>query len=302
MTRSSGSGGKVWWAELLPWEFKQRLAECPVAYLPLGLCEPHGQIAALGLDTIKAEWLCEQAARQAGGIVAPTMGYHIHESGYHARWLEDTVGEHNPHMTGMPPHVYLHFFLYQLRALVHAGFKAIFVISGHSGGNQFDLRRAAAAFTRLSSVPVYVASDPELVTGQYEGDHAGKYEISQLMYLRPELVDLARDHLHDIDEAGGALAIGDNAREASAELGEHIMQACLRQLIQEVERVPLGQDKPARSMMTYEMIEGLWQQLWQERADWVTSQPHEDQLPVTPGSQWKQAERALHQLFGSGER
>jgi creatinine amidohydrolase len=68
---------KTLWSELLPYEFKQRLAECPVVYLPLGLCEPHGQVSAFGLDTIKAEWLCQQAAGQVGGIVAPSMGYPI---------------------------------------------------------------------------------------------------------------------------------------------------------------------------------------------------------------------------------
>ncbi|OGX61612.1 MAG: hypothetical protein A2189_02530 [Paenibacillus sp. RIFOXYA1_FULL_44_5] len=49
------TGMKILWAELLPYEFKQRLAECPVVYLPLGLCEPHGQISASGLDTMKAD-------------------------------------------------------------------------------------------------------------------------------------------------------------------------------------------------------------------------------------------------------
>ncbi|MGC1239932.1 MAG: creatininase family protein, partial [Chryseosolibacter sp.] len=87
MTRNTGC--KTLWAELLPYEFKKRLAECPIVYLPLGLCEPHGQVSAFGLDTIKAEWLCQEAARQVGGIVAPSMGYHIHETGYHARWLEE---------------------------------------------------------------------------------------------------------------------------------------------------------------------------------------------------------------------
>ncbi|WP_281248398.1 creatininase family protein [Paenibacillus catalpae] len=77
---------------MFPFEFKQLLAECPVVYLPLGLCEPHGQVSAFGLDTIKAEWLCQNAASSVGGIVAPSMGYHIHETGNHARWLEDTVG------------------------------------------------------------------------------------------------------------------------------------------------------------------------------------------------------------------
>ncbi|RKP48939.1 creatininase family protein [Cohnella endophytica] len=292
MTRNSGKPDKVLWSELLPWEFKRRLADCPLVYLPLGICEPHGQIAAFGLDTIKAEWLCENAAREAGGIVAPAMGYHVHESGYHARWLEDTVGECNPHMTGMPPHVFLHFFLYQLRAFANAGFKGIVVVSGHSGGNQFDLRRVAERFSIYASIPVFVASDPELVTGRYEGDHAGKYEISQLLYVRPDLVDFAKSDLHRFADAGGPLAIGDDAHQADPLLGRDIMEACLRKLIQEAESLKgrIGNDA-ATIPITYEEIEALWQELWQVRQDWITARPRDGQLPVSTRSQWKSYER-----------
>jgi creatinine amidohydrolase/Fe(II)-dependent formamide hydrolase-like protein len=47
----------------------------PIVYLPMGLCEPHGHIAALGLDLLKAEYYCEQAADRFGVVVAPAQGY-----------------------------------------------------------------------------------------------------------------------------------------------------------------------------------------------------------------------------------
>jgi 3-hydroxyisobutyrate dehydrogenase-like beta-hydroxyacid dehydrogenase len=40
----------VRWAELRPDDFRARLNACPVVYLPIGLVEPHGHVAALGLD------------------------------------------------------------------------------------------------------------------------------------------------------------------------------------------------------------------------------------------------------------
>ncbi|CAN5193943.1 hypothetical protein BH23BAC1_BH23BAC1_39070 [soil metagenome] len=101
---------KVKWQELLPDEFIERQQQCPIVYLPMGLCEPHGHIAAFGLDTIKAEYICESAARISGGIVAPTQNYHIHETGYHAPWLEEVIGTANPHMASVPPEILLHFF------------------------------------------------------------------------------------------------------------------------------------------------------------------------------------------------
>ena len=110
------SAQQVRWADLHREEFEARLASCPVVYLPLGLCEPHGHVAPFGLDTIKADYLCDEAARCFGGIVAPTMGCHVHETGYHAPWLARVMDGANPRLAGLPPHVVLECFLYQLSA------------------------------------------------------------------------------------------------------------------------------------------------------------------------------------------
>jgi len=294
MKRSTGN--KTLWAELLPYEFKRRLDECPIVYLPLGLCEPHGQVSAFGLDTIKAEWLCRRTAETVGGIVAPSMGYHIHETGYHARWLEDEVGEENPHMTGIPPAVFIHLFLYQLRAFANAGFRKIVVVSGHSGGNQIDLRMAADSFVRrFSDVEVWVRSDPELAEGLFEGDHAGKYEISQLMYVRPDLIEMNKIGLGELPGSGGRLALGGDAAEASAERGRLIMEACLESLVKEASRMKeearARPPKDGVSRIAYADIEEIWSDVSRRADKWVTSNPWPSQEAVTPRSQWKPFER-----------
>jgi creatinine amidohydrolase len=278
---------KTLWAELLPHEFKQRLAECPIVYLPLGLCEPHGQVSAFGLDTIKAEWLCQEAARKVGGIVAPSMGYHIHETGYHAGWLEETVGEENPHMTAVPPAIFLAFFLYQLRAFVNAGFKSVIVITGHSGGNQEDLRHAANLFMKFIPIQVWVRSDPELVEGLYSSDHAGKYEISQLMYIRPDLVHMEAGIYEGRPQSGGRLALGDDADEASPELGKHIMDDCLNHLCSEISQMTQQTQHIVPPKVSYSMIETIWGELVKTAPDWVTAKPWQGQEEVSSHSQWK---------------
>jgi creatinine amidohydrolase len=282
---------KTLWSELLPHEFKQRLAECPVVYLPLGLCEPHGQVSAFGLDTLKAEWLCQETAKRVGGIVAPSMGYHIHETGYHASWLEETVGEENPHMTGMPPDIYLSFFLYQLRAFVNAGFKSIVVISGHSGGNQEDLRKAAAIFMKYIPVNIWVRSDPELIEGIYTGDHAGKYEISQLMYIRPDLIDMNALQYEQIAQSGGRLALGDDASEASPELGRAIMEACLHVLCLEVSSRVQELEVFSLENITYSKIETIRTELFERAFEWTTAKPLPGQRKVSSHSKWKPYEQ-----------
>lgn len=284
---------KVLWSELLPSEFKARLKECPLVYLPLGICEPHGQISAFGLDTLKAEWLCREAAISGGGIVAPSMGYHIHESGYHARWLEEVVGEENPHMTSMPPHVFIPFFIHQLRAFVNAGFKVIIVVSGHSGGNQIDLRLAAEAFMKQIPVIIQVISDPELTAPLHKGDHAGKYEISQLLFIRPDLIDFSLVELEQIEGAGGRLALGEDYKEATAEVGKEIMGSCLKS-IEDMQRLlikKLGEERGDVELpLTYQQVDHICEEVQQMRKAWVTASPNLGQVPVSSHSRWKQFE------------
>lgn len=262
---------KVKWEELLPDEFIERQAQCPIAYLPMGLCEPHGHIAAFGLDTIKAAFICEAAAKAVGGIVAPMQGYHIHETGYHAPWLEEVLGEANPHMASIPPEILLHLFLYQLRAFSNAGFKGVVVITGHAGGNQEDLRMVAAAFMKRFPMKIAVRADPELVQGKYEGDHAGKYEISQLMYIRPDLVDMSKINRQFEDKLLGRFALGEDASSASKELGKKIMEACIKEACEIAQKLCEAIDeKSIINHIRLEQMSPIWEQILAKKAKWTT--------------------------------
>ena len=64
---------KVCYSELLPHEFRKRLAERPIAYLPLGTLEWHGEHLPLGSDAIQSEGLMIECSRQIGGIVMPPI-------------------------------------------------------------------------------------------------------------------------------------------------------------------------------------------------------------------------------------
>ena len=283
---------RVTWAELKPDEFRARVAACPVAWVPFGLCEPHGHVAALGLDLIKAEALCVEAARRFGGVVAPAQGWHIHETGYHARWLEDVVGEENAMMSSVPPAVVLPLFAYQLRACANAGFRAVFVLTGHAGGNERDLRRVAAAFTAETGLPVEVRADPELVAGTFHGDHAGRFELSQLMFLRPELVDWSLLKRRDEPGSGGRLALGDDAAEASAEEGRAICEA---QVAAMGAATAAWRDRRGlrenTTRVTMAQTERAWRAALGSGGPWVTAAPYPGQTAVSAGSQWRDGER-----------
>jgi creatinine amidohydrolase len=282
----------VHWAELLPDEFRARRAAAPLAWLPLGLCEPHGHIAAYGLDTIKAEWLCTEAARRFGGVVAPTQGWHIHETGYHARWLEEVIGEEEAELGTLPPDVLLRTFLYQLRALANAGFRIVIAVSGHAGGNQDDLRRVATAFSARVPVAVDAFADPELVAGRFNGDHAGKFEISQLLAIRPDLVDLRRLRRGGEPGAGGSLAIGSDAAEATAEFGRIVLEDQLTFLGRTAKtRLASISNAPKAGRVTLCDAESIWEGIVRDPALLKTARPLAEQTSVSPASQWKSGER-----------
>jgi len=258
----------VHWEDLLPREFERRLKQLPLAYLPMGLCEPHGHVAAFGLDTHKAAYLCEESARRFGGIVAPTQTYHIHETGYHRPWLREVVGDVNPRMGSLPPDVVLRLLVFQLRAFVNAGFRAVVVVTGHNG-NQPDLRLVAEEFRRARPVRIAAVSDPELVAGHFEGDHAGRYEISQLMYLRPELVRL--DRLHDRrGSVLGRFAQGEDAHLATESEGRAIMEAglaALKTIVADCHPLPAVEDVP---FMPIAEAEQVWRRVVARTDEWCT--------------------------------
>jgi creatinine amidohydrolase len=287
----------VHWAELRPDDFRARQTRCPVVYLPIGLCEPHGHVAALGLDLLKAEYYCAEAARRFGGIVAPAQGYTIHESGFHAPWLAETVGEENAMMAGIPPHVMLRLFLYQLRAFALAGFRAIIAISGHSGGSQEDLRRVAGAFTAATKIAVIVKSDPECISELHAGDHAGRYEISQLLAINPAWVDLSLLRRGDQPGAGGRLALGDDAGEASVAFGQTINEAIIAAIGRIVIDTSVADSATIRpEHLTYAVMEKIWAELETTLPRWTSVSPKSGQALAPNGSKWKVHERVAEVL------
>lgn len=259
---------EVRWAHLRPDDFLRRQGEHPLVYLPFGLCEPHGHIAPFGLDTLKADYYCEEAAKRFGGLVAPTQGYHIHECGFHKPWLDETVGpDQNPYLGSMPTYVVCYHFLYQLRAFANAGFRAVVVVSGHHG-SQIDLRRVGDAFAEATGIPVMIKTDPEWCEGQYVNDHAGKYEISQLMAIYPESIDMRLLNRMNEPGSGGRLALNPDAGEASAEQGVAINEAIIAAIGEHVQSIEYGPEQV--EPITYEATESIWKTVIERDPEWFS--------------------------------
>lgn len=232
----------------------------------LGVGEPHGHVAPFGLDTIKAGWLCDMAAERLGGIVAPTMAYHVHEVGYHAPWLREVMGGVNPRLAALPAHLVLETLFYQFRAFPNAGFSGVVVISGHHG-SQEDLRMVAEAFSAAFPTDHFVRTDPELVSGAFTGDHAGRYELSQLLHIRPELVTMDGAGRIGTDPLG-RFAQNPDVAKASAEEGRAILEPSLQAIGEAVGAFRL---RPSGEVIPMKTAGAVWHTVAMRCADWATA-------------------------------
>ncbi len=164
-------------------QLRQAVARCPVAYLPMGIPEWHGEQSACGLDALKAETLGEMAASMLGGVCFPTVwtgpggstpfdprlyprGTVTIDEKLYARQMEELFN----HIEGL-------------------GFKVAVHLSGHYPG---VVPKLAEKFNQRGRMKVISASENQMVEGMPAGDHAAAWETSLLMVLRPGLVDLTR--------------------------------------------------------------------------------------------------------------
>ena len=230
---------KVHFAELRPHEFRERLAERPIAYLPLGTLEWHGEHLPLGADALQGEGLMAECARQFGGIVMPP----IHLGPDRAKLL----GE-GKMLTGMdyaasttPPRqldgscywvpVGLHLLIVDaiLAQLKRAGFRAVFA-DGHGPSRSSWADNLQEREARFGLKLFGVTKD---IRGQWKSqvDHAARNETSLLLHLRPDLVDLSQ--LPPDRSVWPQGVGGEDPRDATAAYGKECLQRSL-ELVREM--------------------------------------------------------------------
>lgn len=183
--------------ESRPEAVREALRARPVAWVPLGALEWHGEHLPLGLDGLKAAALCAAAASRAGGVVFPAV-----------QW--GAFGT-------LPFPFTFHFRPGLMRELVHEslrqlsgmGFRVIVLLTGHYPPAQVKMIRRECRRLCKSGAALALGIPETALTAslKYYGDHAGRWETSVMMALRPELVNLS------------ALPVGLNALERQARAG-----------------------------------------------------------------------------------
>lgn len=227
---------EVRYAYLRPAQFKARLQQKPLAYIPLGTLEWHGEHLPLGADAIQSEALMIAVARKIGGIVLPTLFLGPD------RRMETTDGQYlvgmdyakstspQQQLAGSAYWVSYDFFKQMLEQILEqlsrAGFKAVFA-DGH-GPSRRTWREMMPTWEKQFNLELYGVTEEILPSWTYMIDHAAKNETSITLFTSPELVDLS---VFNLGAESPLLGVnGEHPFLASAEHGREIFTETVERL------------------------------------------------------------------------
>jgi creatinine amidohydrolase len=191
MFLGASSGKKVHWGEMLRHELLDALERRPVVIVPVGSIEQHGPHCAVDLDLSGPFHLAVRAAEAIDDfpvIVAPPVAF---------GFTHYNMGEVGTITLALETFVVV--LCDVSRSIWRNGFRRIVLLNGH-GGNEQPAWAAAVKLAEEDVWPLALTywhmADPELAAWS-EADagsigHAGEWETSLQLYLRPHLVDMAR--------------------------------------------------------------------------------------------------------------
>jgi creatinine amidohydrolase len=173
----------------------RRAAPNAIAVLPTASIEQHGPHAPVITDTLLCGTVAQRAAEAAAGqvqvLVAPVLCY---GNSHHHRPFPGVLSLSSP--------TYLAAVTEILEGLVLSGFRKLVVLNGH-GGNTDSNNVVALDFVHRLGQDVLIAAgaywdiarpaivEKGLMAGNLIPGHAGRFETSMVMAIRPELIDPA---------------------------------------------------------------------------------------------------------------
>ncbi len=171
----------------------RRIAPTAIAVLPTAAIEQHGPHAPILTDTLLCGTVTQRAAelasKQTPVVVAPVFCY---GNSHHHMPFGGTLSLSSP--------IYIQAVTEVLLGLVNCGFRKLAVVNGH-GGNTDSNAVVGLDFVHRLDQKVTIATGaywdiarPAIVAkGLMRGDlipgHAGRFETSLVLALRPDLID-----------------------------------------------------------------------------------------------------------------
>jgi len=245
--KNTSTPQKVLYVELTPMEFRQRVAAAPIAYLPLGTLEWHGEHLPLGSDGLQAQGFFTHLAQRVGGIVLPMLFlgtdlqqvidgqvYFGMEIFGFAKGSPQQLDGSAYWITDAQFKTLIESVLFHL---ARTGFKIV-VAHGHGPSTQL-FNKHRSEWGREFNLELFTCWDTknwDEETG-LQTDHAAANETSLMMALHPDLVKMELLSTKR-DERPKAIIGKDPRYHASAEMGNKIldnnlawMESVLRQAL-----------------------------------------------------------------------
>lgn len=176
-----------------------------IAVLPTASIEQHGPHAPVITDTLLCGTVAQRAAEAAAGqaqvLVAPVFCY---GNSHHHRPFPGVLSLSSPN--------YLAAVTDVLEGLYLAGFRKLVILNGHGGNTDsnnvvaldfvhrlgHDVAIAAGAYWDIARAAVV---EKGLMPSHMIPGHAGRYETSMVLAIRPELIDEeARAQIEDLSQ------------------------------------------------------------------------------------------------------
>jgi creatinine amidohydrolase len=229
----------VCYEELTPRAFRERLDIAPIAYVPLGTLEWHGEHLPLGADGLQSHGYFVELAHEVGGIVLPTLFLGPdrrldHEGepyyGMDIFSFPDGIPRRLEGSAYWVDHEFYEKMLDHIVAqLVRVGFR-ILVGHGHGPSVQAWLGRKIAWETRYG-IKVFACWREDESDGLgIQTDHAAANETSLVMALRPDLVKM--DQLNPDPDVPALGIHGDDPRvHASPERGRKALDMQRKRMV-----------------------------------------------------------------------
>lgn len=186
-------------AEMMTWpEYRQRIEDGAVVFLPVGAHEQHGPHLPMATDAIFAQRVAERVAEQINGIVLPVVrfGYKSQARSGGGQTFCGTISLDGDTLTRTVLDI--------LRELSRHGVQQCIVVNGHYENQWFlteAIELAQREFRQLSYSMKVVRAEywdftsqsvyDEIFDGDFPGvdlEHAALIETSMMLYLHPELV------------------------------------------------------------------------------------------------------------------
>ena len=224
-------------------EVKEYLRKNNTVIIPIGATEEHSDALPLGTDMITAECMAIEVGKLTNRVVAPTISVgNCHSITYAF-----------PGTISLSPKTLTSVIVDYLKSLYKHGFRRFLFVNGH-GGNVAPIRCAIDEIAPIFKNSRFAVGSwwrfEELAELYDNAGHAGRGEVSMMLYLTPELVHkewftkeekklpryfVSEDLVSEITETG---IISDN-QNGSAELGKALFEKAVSvyvSMIEELER------------------------------------------------------------------